>query len=689
MKFTYPPNSQPLSGYTINRAIHRGGFGEVYYALSDGGKEVALKLLHQHTDVELRGARQCLNLSHPNLVTIFDIREDENGDHWVVMEYVDGPRLSDVLDRRGRLSVEETLAWLEGMAGGLTYLHNRGLVHRDLKPSNVFREGETVKVGDVGLSKFISESRRSAHTQSVGTVYYMAPEVAKGRYGREVDVYALGVMTYEMLTGDLPFDGESTGEILMKHLTDKPDLSGVPEHLRPVLAAALEKDPQKRTATVGDLVENFRAVADVSSPTPLRSAVRTTAIGPEASLNLSTDANAPREAALDIPEESFHGRKLAASRGTLLDMPAGLFGSVGGLILALGYSAQMPGPPMGKALLLGLGVVGGFLVSEGFARAIWRDYARSQPDHSQALEVGFWKAVTALWVMVIVAAFAFPQVLGIPRPLGMFVGIGAAVFFAFVKPHSRSKSLRRKSERFRQVRSQNRCRSGTGRKSAVQCRTYSPATPRVETPRSIPAVRRAKEMSGAFVISTFAAGFLAFVLAAFNFMPPEAAIAFGTTTALGSSLVVSTAKLREGAGQTRGRRWLIAGAGVLVGLFAFAMNDWLMVSPERIGEPDALLRNLHDVSPGLQMKDGIAPTAFAYASFFALLFGVRRWWRHVDSYRRYRFNISTVLVTAGVGWLLTLFVYFPHDLGPLWAAAIATIAQVAAPWTPPKDRQAA
>ena len=88
MKFTFAPESTPLDGFTIKRAIHRGGFGEVYYALSDAGKEVALKLLNNNLEVELRGVSQCLNLKHPNLVTIFDMKTDNDGDHWIVMEYV-------------------------------------------------------------------------------------------------------------------------------------------------------------------------------------------------------------------------------------------------------------------------------------------------------------------------------------------------------------------------------------------------------------------------------------------------------------------------------------------------------------------------------------------------------------------------------------------------------------------------
>src|SRR5208283_2723046 len=110
------------------------------------------------------------------------------------------------------------------------------------------------KVGDYGLSKFVSCSRRSGHTESVGTVHYMAPEIANGRYGKEIDVYALGVILYEMLSGQVPFDGESVGEVLMKHLTAKPDVSMLPEPYRGVVARALEKDPALRFHSAAEMM---------------------------------------------------------------------------------------------------------------------------------------------------------------------------------------------------------------------------------------------------------------------------------------------------------------------------------------------------------------------------------------------------------------------------------------------------
>ena len=254
-RFTYASGARPLTGYTIKRGIGHGGFGEVYYATSDAGKEVALKLIRRNLDIELRGVTQCLNLKHPNLLSLYDVRQDSQGDTWVVMELMTGQSLEELLARNpDGLPADEALAWKHGIAAGVAYLHDHGIVHRDLKPGNIFVDEGIVKIGDYGLSKFISCSRRSGQTGSVGTVHYMAPEIANGRYGKEIDIYALGVILYEMLTGHVPFEGESVGEILMKHLTAEPDVSRVAEPYRTIVARSLAKDPTKRLASVNELI---------------------------------------------------------------------------------------------------------------------------------------------------------------------------------------------------------------------------------------------------------------------------------------------------------------------------------------------------------------------------------------------------------------------------------------------------
>jgi hypothetical protein len=262
MQFTYGSGQRVLDGYTLKRGIGRGGFGEVYYALSDGGKEVALKLVRGHNlDIELRGMAQCLNLKHPNLLTLFDLRRDGRGEPWVVMEYINGEPLSTVINRHPRgLPVNLVRPWFLALTQGVGYLHEHGIVHRDLKPGNIFVESGTVKVGDYGLSKSMSSTQHTAQTQSVGTVHYMAPEISTGNYNKQIDVYAAGVILYEMLTGRVPFDGESAGEILMKHLTSPPDLSKLPVDWVPVVARALAKNPAHRFSTMADLGRAVEAV---------------------------------------------------------------------------------------------------------------------------------------------------------------------------------------------------------------------------------------------------------------------------------------------------------------------------------------------------------------------------------------------------------------------------------------------
>jgi hypothetical protein len=255
MKFAYGSGQRVLDGYTIKRGIGKGGFGEVYYALSDGGKEVALKLVRGHNlDTELRGMAQCMNLKHPNLLALYDLRADSQGDHWVVMEYISGEPLSTVLNRHPQgLAPELVKRWFTELAKAVAHLHDHGIVHRDLKPGNIFLENGTVKVGDYGLCKFISSSQHTAQTQSVGTVHYMAPEISTGNYNKQIDIYAAGVILYEMLTGHVPFEGESAGEILMKHLTTPPDLTKLPPEHVPVVGRALAKNPAHRYANMGEM----------------------------------------------------------------------------------------------------------------------------------------------------------------------------------------------------------------------------------------------------------------------------------------------------------------------------------------------------------------------------------------------------------------------------------------------------
>jgi hypothetical protein len=264
--YTYKYGDQPIEGVTVQRAVGRGGFGEVYYALLDSGKQVAVKYLKDNAEVELRGIGHVLNLKSPHLITIYDVKRNEENEPFVLMEYVSGPSLRELLlAEPNGLGAQKAAFFLSNIAKGLSYLHERGIVHRDLKPGNIFYDDGYVKIGDYGLSKHIAVSKHSGQTVSVGTVHYMAPEIGSGSYTKAIDIYALGVILYETLTGRLPFTGSSMGEILMRHLRDRPDLAGIPEPFHSVIRRALAKDPAERFQDVNEMVDAIVSADDVSA----------------------------------------------------------------------------------------------------------------------------------------------------------------------------------------------------------------------------------------------------------------------------------------------------------------------------------------------------------------------------------------------------------------------------------------
>ncbi len=316
MAFTFKHGDRPLEGYEIRRGLGRGGFGEVYYAVSDGGREVALKYLHSNQDIELRGVSHCINMKSPNLVSIFDVVKNDDGDCFVIMEYISGPSLRDLLNQEPNgLGVDKATFFMREIARGLHYLHDRGIVHRDLKPGNIFYEESYVKIGDYGLSKFIAQSAAGGQTQSVGTVHYMAPEVGSGRYTSSIDIYALGVILYEMLLGKVPFEGQSAGEVLMKHLMEQPEVDELPDAYPRVIRKALAKDPRDRYQDVKEMVEDVLGPGrferlDTDSLTP---------IAAFAARNLRQEA--PTMPAPTAPEQrAFEGSSGVGLPGQPLDL---------------------------------------------------------------------------------------------------------------------------------------------------------------------------------------------------------------------------------------------------------------------------------------------------------------------------------------------------------------------------------
>jgi serine/threonine-protein kinase len=249
--------------YRIEREIGRGGAAIVYLARDcKHDRQVAVKVLRPDLSYSvggerfLREIRIAAQLSHPHILGVHDSGDADGFLHYV-MPFVEGESLRDRLDREGRLGVAETVRLLHDVLDGMQYAHQRGVVHRDIKPGNVMVTGRHAVVADFGVAKAVRSARGEGDLDSLGVVLgtptYMAPEQASADPGidQRADIYAVGVLAYEMLTGAPPFRGSSPQQILAAHVTAKPQplaevRPDVPEPLADWVMACLEKDPRDR-----------------------------------------------------------------------------------------------------------------------------------------------------------------------------------------------------------------------------------------------------------------------------------------------------------------------------------------------------------------------------------------------------------------------------------------------------------
>jgi tRNA A-37 threonylcarbamoyl transferase component Bud32 len=260
--------------YRLDAQIGTGGMSTVYRAFDTVlERQVAIKLMHREIASDSdqlerfrREARAVAQLNHPHIVTVIDAGEDDNTPY-IVFEYVEGETLKDRIRRHGRLPIQEAIAYAIEIARALGVAHDRGIVHRDVKPQNVLVDEEgSAKVTDFGIARTLDQEGLTADGRVLGTTDYVSPEQALGHaVTGQSDLYSLGIVLFEMLTGDVPFKGDNQVAVAMKHVREQlPDVQVRRPEVSNALAAVLErataKETERRYATDQELIADLEQV---------------------------------------------------------------------------------------------------------------------------------------------------------------------------------------------------------------------------------------------------------------------------------------------------------------------------------------------------------------------------------------------------------------------------------------------
>ncbi len=286
--------------YRVRARIARGGMATVYVATDLRlERRVALKVMHGHLSDDtvfqsrfIQEARAAARLADPHVVNVFD--QGQDGDMaYLVMEYLPGITLRELLREQRRLTVPQTVTIMDAILSGLSAAHRAGIVHRDVKPENVLlAEDGRIKIGDFGLAR-ATTANTATGSQLLGTIAYLAPElVTRGTADARSDIYSLGIMLYEMLVGEQPYKGEQPMQIAFQHATDsvpRPSVKnpGVPEPLDELVLWSTERSPDDRPADAREMLERLRDIEHDLGITPV--VTRTGPIGVIADEGLTSD----------------------------------------------------------------------------------------------------------------------------------------------------------------------------------------------------------------------------------------------------------------------------------------------------------------------------------------------------------------------------------------------------------------
>lgn len=267
-----------LSGrYKILKMVGGGGMANVYLAhdmILD--RDVAVKVLRLDfaNNEEFirrfhREAQSATSLAHPNIVTIYDVGDEDDSIYYIVMEYVEGQTLKEYIQKRSPVPIADALTIMQQLTSAISHAHQNHIIHRDIKPQNILVDPNgTVKITDFGIAMALSATSITQTNSVLGSVHYLSPEQARGGVANHTsDIYSLGIVMFELLTGRLPFSGESAVSIALKHLqSETPPLrrwnAAIPQSVENIVLKATAKDPFHRYASVQEMEDDIRTALD-------------------------------------------------------------------------------------------------------------------------------------------------------------------------------------------------------------------------------------------------------------------------------------------------------------------------------------------------------------------------------------------------------------------------------------------
>jgi len=264
--------------YQIIKSIGEGGMANVYLAYDTIlDRNVAIKLLRGDlaNDEKFvrrfqREALSASSLAHPNIVEVYDVGED-NGQYYIVMEYIEGKHLKALLKKRGKLTISEVVDIMLQITDGLSIAHDSYIIHRDIKPQNIMiLENGIVKITDFGIAMAMNATQLTQTNSVMGSVHYLPPEQANGKGSTlQSDIYSMGILMYELLTGKLPYRGDNAVEIALKHLKEplpsvREELPSIPQSLENIILKATNKNPKNRYIDAREMHEDLSTCLDDS-----------------------------------------------------------------------------------------------------------------------------------------------------------------------------------------------------------------------------------------------------------------------------------------------------------------------------------------------------------------------------------------------------------------------------------------